>query len=186
MARPPLRVAVVGFGLGGHTYDCFPEADGTTVMASGYDTPERFEAELRAGRYAPRPTGHSYGESQGSDFEGALVVDKRAPLRERPSLSYLAPLCEPGLEGDAVSPPPTPSATLVTGLQGAFATLVKLQQRPGFLGLTKVSPTVYVAWWRRHGARTGVIRDGAIVWAPAPSIAPTEPSPEPMQASLGF
>lgn len=36
-----------------------------------------------------------------------------------------------------------------------------------FIGLDKVSPMAYAAWWQRHGARLGTVHNGRVVWQEA-------------------
>lgn len=156
-SRP--RVAVVSFGLGGHSLE-YVDAEGRRSSLSGYDTPEQFETAIGKGEYSKY------------HLEGAPVLDKRAILTRDPQLAVVSPMVDP------VLPPGSyrllgeearlAAGGMLPGLEGEFLALAqRAVQDPRFGGLDYVSADLYVAWWDKHGAKMGRVEGGRIVWTKA-------------------
>lgn len=146
------EIAVLSKGLGGVHADC---TDGNTTI-SGY-------GELDEPGWLDRC------------IDGAVVIDKRPALSgtDAVSVAWSSPLCDPTLADEEVNAAPDIPEYMLGpgGLQGEFLTGAALQvihrytespDKPG--PLDSVSPRLYAEYWREHGARVGVVRDGRIEW----------------------
>lgn len=164
------RVAVVWFGLAGHTLEM------ERSSLHGYEDPETFQRRVDAGDYV------NYS------IDGALVLDKREALDAKPFLAFRSPLVSAKLTGDQVNACPMPDPLFASALThdpgNAFAGLLalhvghKITPASAEAGpLDSVSPVAYLAWWRHHGARTGRMVGNRIEWDQAPE-APAALSPE--------
>jgi hypothetical protein len=56
------------------------------------------------------------------------------------------------------------AAFLEPALQGSFGTLARLAQEPEYSGLDYVGLNIYRGIWRAYGAKTGIFKNGSIVW----------------------
>jgi hypothetical protein len=161
---------LVKFALGGHSVDYRQTAEPGKIQysacsISGYDRPDRFQAELTEGKYPDL------------DFEGCPVLDIREPLARDYTLAITMPMVSPDLdpgEVDRLGERGRKSAgEMMPLLGGAFQDLAALAQNHEFSGLDQVAPDIFVELYRREGARVGVIRDRLIIWEPlSPSFTP--------------
>lgn len=146
------RIVLVSFGNGGTTAYLAPKAGYGVCTIQGYDSPECFV------------TNHA-----GRDCEGALVVDVREAVKTPAGYRWVfaGPLVNPALADGAVNACPEPDPTIEAALAaGGFAPALATRKMGG---LDEVSPAEYVRGWKAHGAKTGQVRGGVIVWdAPAP------------------
>jgi hypothetical protein len=157
------KIRLVSFGPGGGL------ADGTYIDRDT-QAPERFTLTI-PGADPQAFLGRLPEATRGREWDGAIIVDKRRPLARRPALSGLSPMVDPRLqEGqqdrlrDAVTRPED-SLILQAFLQGS-----PTQRRLAGLALSSmrgtgdepspkdfVSPEDHAAWWKRRGARVGVL-----------------------------
>jgi hypothetical protein len=164
------RIYVMSFGLGGNSGDGITK-DGNTYSSSWYlRGPDEF-VKLIPQHYNPL------------EVDGCLVIDKREVLEQSPSLAIRAPMCNARLsqgEIDRFKDIQGVENSLVLrafaqgdGQQRGLAALAAISladpsQEPG--SLDYVGPAAYAAWWRKHGARVGVLHcepTPNIEWAPA-------------------
>jgi hypothetical protein len=109
------------------------------------------------------------GNYDPSEVDGCVVIDKREVLDKNPGLALRSPMCKAKLsdnECDRFSDLRAgDSLVLLAFAQGdatqrtlAALAAISLQPsaEPGPLGY--VSPVAFAAWWRKHGARVGVLR----------------------------
>ena len=117
------------------------------------------------------------------EVDGCLVIDKREVLEQSPGLAIRAPMCKAVLgdgEIDRFREIKDVGSSLVLqafargdGQQRGLAALAAISLadpslEPGSLDF--VGPATYAAWWRKHGARVGVLHcepTPHIDWAPA-------------------
>ena len=142
---------MIDFGLGGHGIEF-----GAHSRLSGYENPESFQE-----RYAK-------GDYKEYDLGGAVVIDKRIPVTERPSLALSMPMVNVDLpkgETEPFTDKARESARyMIPGLGGSFQTLALLAQDKTYSGLDYVSLDIYASLWRKAGARIGRFTGGRIVW----------------------
>ena len=107
--------------------------------------------------------------------DGGYAVDITAiPMGRVVTAVWNAPLLDLRLEDGETSPCPTPSTTLVAGLEHAFAVFASAKAaNPAWTGLDAVGLGRYLAHWREAGARIGRMVAGTLVWEDA---APPEAS----------
>jgi hypothetical protein len=164
------RIYVMSFGLGGNSGDGITK-HGSTYSSSWYlNGPDEF-IRLIPQHYDPR------------EVDGCFVIDKREVLEERPGLAIRAPMCNARLaegEIDRFRDIKEVGSSLVLrafaqgdNQQRSMAALAAISladqsEEPG--SLDYVGPAAYAAWWRKHGARVGVLHCDPtphIEWAPA-------------------
>jgi len=164
------RIFVMSFGLGGNSGDGITST-GNVYSSSWYlKGPDEF-VRLIPDHYDP------------GEVDGCLVIDKRGVLEQAPGLAIRAPMCNARLgegEIDRFRDIRDVGSSLVLqafaqgdntqrGLAALAAiSLVDPSEEPG--SLDYVGPVAYVAWWRKHGARVGVLHcepTPHIDWAPA-------------------
>jgi hypothetical protein len=149
MKKEGYTVAVLGFGLGGHSEDY----SNVTAHLSGYDSPEIWTPD------------------EGVNYAGCVVIDKRDVVMEKPSLAYKSPLLDAtSKEIDRFSRHfmSSPVAQAVAENSTTLAACARLHEstpedEPG--PFDRVPVPVYLQWWKRHGARTGEVIGGRIVWS---------------------
>lgn len=145
------HVVTISFGRGGHSVKGW--MDSGSFDLSGYEDPDSFVKEGLEPEYVlPK--------------EGVPVVDMRAAVETREGFNYAirGPLC---CRKGTPQVCPEPSAMLMSGLQGSFATYAALQvthkgPEPG--PLDEVSVDDWVAGWKAHGARVGRYDGQGITW----------------------
>jgi hypothetical protein len=151
------RYFVMGFGLGGN------QGHGINWTSSWYARPEELQSLIDNGHYPSER------------MEGCIVIDKIAALKSPNGvkLAMNSPLCDPRLHddeidrfADAVKGSET-FAAMLASVHPTNAAILSIGSRdtgkePN--GLDKVSPTAYAAWWKRHGARLGVVKNGRVIW----------------------
>ena len=146
---------LISFGLGGHSIEFAPQGD-TASSLSGYENPESFVERCRKGDYAEY------------DLEDAYIIDKREILQENPTLAYTVPMVSTSIDPGAVDKlshkTKKQAAFLEPALQGSFGTLARLAQEPEYSGLDYVGLNIYRGIWRAYGAKTGIFKNGSIVW----------------------
>ena len=159
------------FGLGGHVIDFtsssdYVQPDGTVAgpnkcTLSGYDSPESFERSLKEGK-----------KSTVGSLAGVPVLDKRAILREKPSLAIRAPLLDVSVKDGEIDRFDAKTARnmlpfMDSGFRGMAALGIVGAKGDGPGPLDSVSVRDYIAWWSKNGARTGRMSDDglSIVWA---------------------
>jgi hypothetical protein len=151
------RIYVMSFGLGGNSGDGISK-DGNVYSSSWYlSGPDEFLTYIPK-HYDP------------SEVDGCLVIDKREVLEKKPGLAFRAPMCKAHLsegEIDRFKNIQGVENSLVLrafaqgdGQQRGLAALAAISladpsEAPG--PLDYVSPIAYAAWWRKHGARVGVL-----------------------------
>ncbi len=164
------RIFVMSFGLGGNSGDGITST-GNTYTSSWYlKGPDEF-VRLIPDHYDP------------CEVDGCLVIDKREVLKASPGLAIRAPMCNARLGEDEIdrfrdikdvgSSLVLQAFTQGDNTQRGLATLAAISladpsDEPGPLDF--VSPAAYAAWWRKHGARVGVLHcepTPHIEWAPA-------------------
>jgi hypothetical protein len=150
------KIHVMSFGLGGNHGDGVSDS-GNTFTSSWYlSSPEQF-LECIPGHYEPK------------EVDGCLVVDKRAVLDQRPGLAYRAPMCNATLQDGQTDRFRDIGKIEDSVVLKAFADGEAQQRSSAALAavslvasdepapLDFISPVAYVAWWRKHGARVGVL-----------------------------
>jgi hypothetical protein len=149
------RIHVMSFGLGGNHGDGVSNS-GNTFTSSWYlNSPEQF-VECIPGHYDP------------SEVDGCMVIDKREVLDSNPGLAFRSPMCRAKLTEDQVDRfsevGAGDSLILRAFAQGdatqrtlAALAAVSLQPSAEPGPLDYVSPVTSAAWWRKHGARVGVL-----------------------------
>jgi hypothetical protein len=164
------RIYVMSFGLGGNSGDGITKS-GNVYSSSWYlNGPDEF-VRLIPEHYNP------------GEVDGCIVIDKREVLETRPGLAIRAPMCNARLgegEIDRFRDIKDVGCSLVLqafaqgdNQQRSMATLAAISlanesKEPGPLDC--VGPVAYAAWWKRHGARVGVLKcepTPHIEWAPA-------------------
>lgn len=154
--RGKSNYSVVTFGLGGYHAE---KSDGLGML-SGYSDPTYFERELAD---PERLTSF--------DFEGAIVIDIRAVVTERPLLAITSPMCNPRLKPGTVdkfnqrvdlSDPITKAIVNETTRTSPGLRLAVAAHKFGSLDMVAVD--IYTEFWRGHGARVGRIEGQHIAW----------------------
>jgi hypothetical protein len=151
------RIHVMSFGLGGNFGDGISK-DGNSYQSSWYlNGPDEFLAYI--------PKHYDPGE-----VDGCIVIDKREVLERSPGLAIRAPMCKAALSDreidrfrdikDVGSSFALQAFAQGDGHQRGLAALAAISladstEEPGSLDF--VSPAAYAAWWRKRGARVGVL-----------------------------
>lgn len=132
---------------------------------------------------------------------GALVLDKRAVLEQRPGLAFSSPLPDGKLAAGQIDRLDTRGSMVAAAFtapdapRNAFGDLLGLAAavriaRPAMAGpLDRVGLADFAAWWRFHGARVGFwnAERNAVDWEPAPAkpeALPGFPPAEPLALDL--
>ena len=164
------RIFVMSFGLGGNSGDGISK-DGNVYSSSWYlSSPDEF-LKCIPSRYDP------------AEVDGCIVIDKREVLEQSPGLAFRSPMCKArlgdgeidrfrdiqGVENSFVLQAFAQGDGQQRGLAALAAiSLVDKSEAPGPLDF--VGPAAYAAWWKKHGARVGVLHcepTPHIEWAPA-------------------
>lgn len=173
-------VKLITFGRGGHTFELSAHS-----KLSGYDTPERVEGELAAGRY----------DDNYDIPDGTPAVDKVPAINQPGGVAavFKSPLVNVDLDEGDIERFNLPKNSIIgdavqNGLMGpvaqasvALALVAKGKPEPG--PLDEVSIDVYLTYWRRKGARIGALwtsPDGTrrFDWDPPdPSWTPRDDAP---------
>lgn len=154
------RYRVMSFALGGNSSEGVT-ADGNCVSCSWYLRAEEMQQYLDNGHYSA------------AEYEGCILIDKRAALRQDAGLAFDSPMCDPRLApgkvdrfaADALHP----AAALVLAEVSRHVPMIGLMALKSaadssYGGLDHVSPEDYAQWWREHGARIGRIESGRAIW----------------------
>ena len=152
---------LVTFGLGGHTVyfatEHHPGGGSSSSKLSGYDS---------ACNWPSRGT-------IGPEYEGVPVFDGCAAYRAKPRLALDSPMVNQEGEVERFRDIPTSMVEQAlahgNGEQRTMAGMAAVARaEPSFTGLDSIPVTEWLDWQREqsvpHGARIGVITDGAIVW----------------------
>ena len=164
------RNFVKSFGVGGNSGDGITK-EGNVYSSSWYlNSPDEF-LKCIPKHYDP------------GDVDSCLIIDKREVLERSPGLAIRSPMCKAVLgEGeidrfkdinDVGSSLLVQAFAQVAGEQRGLAALAAISladpsEEPG--SLNDVGPAAYAAWWRKHGARAGVLHcepSPHFDWAPA-------------------
>jgi len=158
------KIKIMCFGLGGNYGEGVSDS-GNPFSSSWYlDGPDAFLRSI-PGHYDPR------------EVDGCLVVDKRELLDAKPGLAYRSPMCKATLHDGEINRfrdfgNVADSLVLHAFAQGdsqqrglAALAAVSLVANGEPAPLDFLSPVAYAAWWRKRGARVGVLR-----CEPAPHI----------------
>lgn len=147
------RYQLVSFGLGGSSM----VSDQSELR--GYETPETFNRRLATDQELRKAI-------------GAIALDKRALLQAYPILAYQSPMVCGRLKDREVDRfiektsgvAPFMVEAMSEGF-GAVGALARLAWKDATVtGMDRVSVSVYVAWWRMHGARVGIVKEDGIEW----------------------
>lgn len=117
----------------------------------------------------PSSNGLPKGDYTQYDLDGAVVIDKRAVLEDRPGLCIASPLFNAELKPNEIRKLDR-SAFLLTVFAesdqfGEFGSLSRLAiGDKDFNGLDYVGIAVYTTIWRNWGAFIGVLRGGQVQW----------------------
>ena len=104
------------------------------------------------------------------------MLDKVAALQRNGDLAIDAPmlgvLLSDGKQDRMRDLLENPAASIVVGGVAQFSAGVALMTAraitdTGFVGLDRVCPRDYVAWWVAHGAIAGQVKDGCVEWSVA-------------------
>lgn len=165
------KVALVSFGLGGHSEDYHRE--GGSAHLSGYDKPDDWKPD------------------EGVDYSTAVVIDKRDILEINPGLAFRSPLVNPATQGvdkfhtnllgSIIAGEMAARSGLVAACIAIHATTP--EDAPG--PFDRVGVPEYTAWWKSHGAKVGIVNaQGRIAWEDG-TIQPRKLSQQEMAASIG-
>lgn len=158
------KIALVTFGLGGHTAYPFPEeptklANGATCTSTctihGYNKPENFVSSHEKSNELPL-------------YQEAIFLNLIPAVEKNPMWAIGAPMVSTSLKGEEVDRCPEPFEMLMAGLGGQFKTMMNVHQKvkdkveAGLLD--SVSVNTYVNWWVSRGAVAGSLVNGEIVW----------------------
>ena len=150
------KIHVMSFGLGGNHGDGVSNS-GNTFTSSWYlNSPDEFVKAI-PGHYDP------------SEVDGCVIIDKREVLDKNPGLAYRSPMCKAKLsenQVDRFSDLKAGDSLILRAFAEGDATqrtlaalaAVSLQPSAEPGPLDYVSPVTFAAWWRKHGARVGVLR----------------------------
>ena len=154
------RYFVMGFGLGGNHGDGI-DANGTVFSSSWYLKPHELQAYIDNGHYPA------------NQMEGCIVIDKTAAVEANMALAYDAPMVGVKLAGEEVNRMEDilqndTSRLVVSAIAEHNATIATLTAKSvvdkTFVGMDKVSPVAYAAWWRANGAAIGHVKNGKVIW----------------------
>jgi hypothetical protein len=151
------KMKIMSFGLGGNSGEGVSDSGGCFSSSWYLSSPDQF-FECIPEYYSPR------------EVDGCLVVDKRAVLEERPGLAYRSPMSKATLqdgqtrrfrdigdiEDSIVLKAFAEGDSTQRGLAALAAVSLVTSDEPA--PLDYLSPVAYAAWWRKHGARVGVLR----------------------------
>jgi len=152
---------LITFGLGGHSVEL--EYSGNSISPtshlSGYDDPESFWRR------------HN-GEDPSDRYpDGCPVIDKRAILQEHPGLAFTSPMAKIGIDEPEIfngqdsliaqAVLKDPGNTFGTYLR-IDRTQKKFSKEPSSLDYVPIP--YYVEWWRKRGARIGMVQNGQFIW----------------------
>jgi hypothetical protein len=149
------KIKVMSFGLGGNHGDGV-SSSGNSYSSSWYlGSPDEF-VRCIPGHYDP------------SEVDGCLVIDKREVVDKNPGLAIRSPMCNAKLREDEIdrfSDLKAGDSLILRAFaegdatQRTLAALAVISLRPYDepAPLDYVSPVAYAAWWRKNGARVGVL-----------------------------
>lgn len=154
--------SLITFGRSGHTVYWVPAWDERGYVSSpsrtqGYDDPESFVREVRAGKYP-----NAYWRDNGTPEGDVWVVD----YSPNPYAVIDLPLPEPGSwKADRFEQHADSAAMMLIGLSGGFEGLTAYAlTRPEWSGLDKVPTLEWVAAAKKAGLRIGRFNGHAITW----------------------
>jgi len=160
MQNTAYKYIVMGFGLGGNSGDGI-DSKGMVFSSSWYLKPDQLQTYIDNGHY---PAGQ---------MNDCILIDKRAALEADMALAFDSPMLGVKLaEGETsrmVDILKHDSAALVmSAVSEHNATVAALTAKSlideTFIGLDKVGPAAYTAWWRAKGATIGCVIDGQVRW----------------------
>lgn len=150
---------LICFGLGGHWVELEYDDPNTSGHLSGYDDPESFWKRL-----SPEDPADRYPD-------GCPVIDKRSVLEKRPALGIVCPMPKVGIdEPEHFAGHDSIVAQAMTKDPGnAYGTYLRIDKahkeitrEPGPLDYVPIA--YYLEWWRKRGARVGVVHQGQFIW----------------------
>lgn len=160
MQKTAYKYIVMGFGLGGNSGDGI-DSKGMVFSSSWYLKPDQLQTYIDNGHY---PAGQ---------MNNCILIDKRAALEADMALAFDSPMLGVKLAEDETSRMVDilkhDSAALVMSAVGEHnSTVAALTAKSlideSFIGLDKVGPAAYTAWWRAKGATIGCVIDGQVRW----------------------
>jgi len=132
---------------------------------TGYENPvERYGAVVASHSEIPDRRLTCY---LGELIEGGYVVDERPALMgdDAFSISWHCPMLSLKLKDRQVDRCPKPSQLMLFGLQGSFKAMAAARcADESYSGLDSVPLSVWLGYWRKHGARIGQRQGNKIVW----------------------
>ena len=160
MQKTEYKYIVMGFGLGGNSGDGI-DSKGMVFSSSWYLKPDQLQTYIDNGHY---PAGQ---------MNDCILIDKRAALEADMALAFDSPMLGVKLaEGETIRMVDIlkhdSAALVMSAVSEHNATVAALTAKSlideTFIGLDKVGPAAYTAWWRAKGATIGCVIDGQVRW----------------------
>lgn len=167
---PQPQATLLAIGLGGSSAHFPPFTEGTLSYGPGSSSSHGTDPDAAA---ISADTYHDFDPSTCTNTKrpgrlaiGAFIVDKRAPLADRPNLAIISPLPTGGEtsrldipKGSMVAKGVARHSPLVASALQAHRTSASTLR-----SLDYASPQDYADWWREHGARIGRWNGTSIDW----------------------